>query len=88
LNTGSLLPALVDAFTYTSPAEKSRQVAQKAASGFGEFADNTNTPGNAAPFELGESPGFCDSFDIAKTPNDGESGTRYTDPGSGQMRLW
>jgi hypothetical protein len=29
-----------------------------------------------------------DSFDIAKTPNDGEPGTWYTNPGSGQMRMY
>jgi hypothetical protein len=49
----------------------------------------SSTPlGNAAPFELGESPRFGDSFDIAKTPNEGEPGTWYTNPGSGQMRLY
>jgi hypothetical protein len=29
-----------------------------------------------------------DSFDIAKTPNEGEPGTWYTNPGSGQMRMY
>jgi len=43
--------------------------------------------GSATPFELGDIPSFGDSFDIAKTPNRGEPGTWYTNPGSGQMRL-
>jgi len=29
-----------------------------------------------------------DSFDIAKTPNQGDPGTWYTNPGSGQMRMY
>jgi hypothetical protein len=66
-----------------------RQAAQKITSGVGGFADNVITPlGYAAPFELGESPSFGDSFDIAKTPNNGEPGTWYTNSGSGQMRLY
>jgi len=48
-----------------------------------------STPlGDAAPFELGEMPRFGNSFDIAKTPNNGEAGSWYTNPGSGQMRLY
>lgn len=31
---------------------------------------------------------LCDSFQLAKTPNEGEPGTWYTNPGSGQMRLY
>jgi hypothetical protein len=66
-----------------------RQVVQKAASDFGEFAADVNTPlGNAAPFKLGQSLTVGDSFDVAKTPNEGEPGTWYTNPGSGQMRLY
>jgi hypothetical protein len=66
-----------------------RQAMQKAASSFSDLADNVTTPlGDAAPFELGEMPSFGDSFDIAKTPNEGEPGTWYTNPGSGQMRLY
>jgi hypothetical protein len=66
-----------------------RQAQQKIKSDFGEFADNTTTPlGNAAPFELGESPSFGDSFELVKTPNYGEPGTWYTNPGSRQMRLY
>lgn len=66
-----------------------RQVAQKAAGDFGQLPDIMNTPfGNAAPFELGQSPSFGDGFDIAKTPNEGEPGSWYTNPGSGQMRLY
>ncbi|WP_414441482.1 hypothetical protein [Burkholderia sp. 22PA0106] len=44
--------------------------------------------GDAQPFEY--VPDFPDGvpFDIAKTPNTGEPGTWYTNPGSGQMRLF
>jgi hypothetical protein len=66
-----------------------RQAMQKAASGFGELVEEVTTPlGDAAPFELGDMPRLGDSFDIAKTPNEGEPGTWYTNPGSGQMRLY
>ncbi|CAN7727494.1 hypothetical protein LJR034_006293 [Caballeronia sp. LjRoot34] len=57
----------------------------------GEVTDAStgSTPlGDASPFELGDMPSFGDSFDIAKTPNRGEPGTWYTNPGSGQMRLY
>ena len=37
---------------------------------------------------LVDTPGFGDGFDIAKTPNYGEPGTWYTNPGSKQMRLY
>jgi len=48
-----------------------------------------NTPlSNAAPFEFGDMPSFGDSFDIAKTPNNGEPWSWYSNPGSGQMRLY
>jgi len=48
-----------------------------------------STPlGDAAPFKLGDMPSFGDSFDIAKTPNYGDPGMWYTNPGSGQMRLY
>jgi hypothetical protein len=66
-----------------------REAMQKAASGFSESADKAATKlGAAAPFELGDTPGFGDGFDIAKTPNYGEPGTWYTNPGSKQMRLY
>jgi hypothetical protein len=56
-----------------------RHAMQKAASGFRELPDKVTTPlGDAAPFELGNMPSFGDSFDIAKTPNEGEPGTWYT----------
>jgi hypothetical protein len=70
-------------------ANLEREAMQKAASGFGELADNVTTPlGDAAPFEFGDMSSFGDSFDIAKTPNRGEPGSWYTNPGSGQMRLY
>jgi len=66
-----------------------RQAEQKITFDSGGFADGKTTQlGNAAPFELGEIPSFGDSFDIAKTPNEGDPGTWYTNPGSGQMRLY
>jgi hypothetical protein len=40
-----------------------------------------------AHFPLDKS-GLGDTFDIAKTPNFGEPGRWYTNPGSGQMRLY
>jgi hypothetical protein len=48
----------------------------------------TMSLGNALPFEFGDTLSFGDSFDIAKTPNNGEPETWYTNPGSGQMRLY
>lgn len=51
--------------------------------------DDVSTPlGEAQPFEYRPDMPDGDSFDIAKTPNDGEPGTWYTNPGSGQMRLY
>jgi hypothetical protein len=44
--------------------------------------------GDAAPFEYGNMPSFGDGFSLAKTPNRGDPGTWYTNPGSGQMRLY
>ncbi|WP_244830170.1 hypothetical protein [Caballeronia sp. TF1N1] len=43
---------------------------------------------NAEPFEYQPELPDGDVFDVAKTPNDGEPGTWYTNPGSGQMRLY
>lgn len=51
--------------------------------------DGASTPlGDAQPFEYGEEAVREDGFDIAKTPNYGEPGTWYTNPGSRQMRLY
>jgi hypothetical protein len=44
--------------------------------------------GNAQPFEYVPNTPDGDSFEIAKTPNEGEPGTWYTNPGSGQMRMF
>ncbi|SAL69931.1 hypothetical protein AWB69_08279 [Caballeronia udeis] len=86
----SEMPYLLSLVRMVARSEKVRREAmQKAASGFTELADNAATPlGDAAPFELGDMPSFGDSFDIAKTPNYGEPGTWYTNPGSRQMRLY
>lgn len=44
--------------------------------------------GDAQPFEYLPNTPDGDSFEIAKTPNEGEPGTWYTNPGSGQMRMF
>jgi hypothetical protein len=44
--------------------------------------------GDAQPFEYTLDQPDGDVFDLAKTPNNGEPGTWYTNPGSGQMRLY
>ncbi|WP_187629214.1 hypothetical protein [Paraburkholderia sp. UCT31] len=44
--------------------------------------------GDAQPFDYQPDMPADGSFDIAKTPNKGEPGTWYTNPGSGQMRLY
>ncbi|MGZ2748298.1 hypothetical protein [Burkholderia stagnalis] len=52
-------------------------------------SDDTATPlGDAQPFDYQPDTPNGDAFDIAKTPNEGEPGTWYTNPGSGQMRLY
>jgi hypothetical protein len=54
-----------------------------------ENSGDTSTPlGNAQPFEYVPNTPVGDSFEIAKTPNEGEPGTWYTNPGSGQMRMF
>jgi len=48
-----------------------------------------STPlGDAQPFEYSDESPTDGVFEIAKTPNTGEPGTWYTNPGSGQMRLY
>ncbi len=46
----------------------------------------------AAPFEYQPDSAYTDAFDIAsqetKTPNTGDAWAWYTNPGSGQMRLY
>ena len=44
--------------------------------------------GDAQPFEYADESPTDGAFEIAKTPNTGEPGTWYTNPGSGQMRLY
>ncbi|POR48221.1 hypothetical protein B0G62_115104 [Paraburkholderia eburnea] len=53
------------------------------------FSGDSTPLGDAQPFDY--SPNDApdgDSFDIAKTPNEGDPGTWYTNPGSGQMRMY
>jgi hypothetical protein len=48
-----------------------------------------STPlGDAQAFDYRPDTPDGDSFGIAKTPNEGEPGTWYTNPGSGQMRMY
>jgi hypothetical protein len=54
--------------------------------------DDDDALGDAAPFEYQPDSAHTDAFDIAsqetKTPNTGDSWAWYTNPGSGQMRLY
>ncbi|MFT0171903.1 hypothetical protein ACLKMY_23300 [Paraburkholderia mimosarum] len=50
--------------------------------------DTSTRLGDAQPFNYQPDLRHDDAFDIAKTPNEGEPGTWYTNPGSGQMRLY
>lgn len=55
----------------------------------GSFSADTPTLlSDAQPFAYTPDQPDGDVFDIAKTPNKGEPGTWYTNPGSGQMRLF
>ncbi|MBB5407936.1 hypothetical protein HDG34_001868 [Paraburkholderia sp. HC6.4b] len=61
------------------------------AEGFAESAEGTSTPFSGAhPFEYGDDAVSGDSFDLAGnlTPNKGAAGSWYTNPGSGQMRMY
>ncbi|SAL16787.1 hypothetical protein AWB71_00667 [Caballeronia peredens] len=49
---------------------------------------NGSLLGDAQPFEYQPDIPDGDVLDFAKTPNAGEPGTWYTNPGSGQMRLY
>ncbi|WP_053077858.1 MULTISPECIES: hypothetical protein [Burkholderia] len=53
-----------------------------------EGSDASTLLSDAQPFEYVEDLPGGDVLDIAKTPNTGEPGTWYTNPGSGQMRLY
>ena len=56
---------------------------------FASDAGDDSTPlGDAQPFEYQPDMPEDGSFDIAKTPNEGDPGTWYTNPGSGQMRMY
>jgi hypothetical protein len=51
--------------------------------------DEDATPlGDAQSFEYQPQTSDGESFDIAKTPNEGTPGDWYTNSGSGQMRLY
>ena len=51
-------------------------------------ADSSTPLGDAQPFVYSDESPTDGAFEIAKTPNTGEPGTWYTNPGSGQMRLY
>lgn len=56
---------------------------------FSADSGGDSTPlGDAQPFDYRPDMPDGDSFDIAKTPNEGEPGTWYTNPGSGQKRMY
>ncbi|MCC8401435.1 hypothetical protein LJ655_05925 [Paraburkholderia sp. MMS20-SJTN17] len=69
------------------PATWQAQLAAARAARAGDRGASTLL-GDAQPFEYTEDAPTADAFDIAKTPNTGEPGTWYTNPGSGQMRLY
>lgn len=50
--------------------------------------DSSTPLGDAQAFEYSDESPTDGAFEIAKTPNTGEPGTWYTNPGSGQMRLY
>jgi hypothetical protein len=51
-------------------------------------SDGGSLLGDAQPFEYQADMPDGEIFDLAKTPNNGEPGTWYTNSGSGQMRLY
>ena len=50
-------------------------------------ADPSTSFGDAQAFEYSAASPIDGAFEVAKTPNSGEPGTWYTNPGSGQMRV-
>lgn len=67
-------------------ARQARLVAASTAKAGDRYA--STRLGDAQPFRYTRNTVSGDSFDIAKTPNNGKPGTWYTNPGSGQMRLY
>lgn len=57
---------------------------------YADTAPKSSLLDDAAPFEFRpfDATGLGDAFEIAKTPNEGAPGTWYTNPGSGQMRMY
>jgi hypothetical protein len=53
-----------------------------------DLAETVTPPGNAQPFAYAPDTVTGDALELAKTPNEGEPGAWYTNPGSGQMRLY
>lgn len=53
-----------------------------------DASDDLTALGDTQPFNYQPDMPNGDSFDIVKTPNEGEPGTWFTNSGSGQMRLY
>jgi hypothetical protein len=53
-----------------------------------DFTDIATLFGDARAFEYMPEVASGNTFDLAKTPNEGNPGTWYTNPGSGQMRMF
>ncbi|WP_414441767.1 hypothetical protein [Burkholderia sp. 22PA0106] len=68
-------------------SEAARKVIASASS-VRDITNSTMPLYDASPFEYAEDAVSGDTFDLAKTPNEGEPGSWYTNPGSGQMRLY
>ncbi len=69
------IPSVVEGFTEVSTDS--------------DVSNDSTALGDASPFEYSEDAApESDSFEIAKTPNAGVPGTWYTNPGSGQMRMY
>jgi hypothetical protein len=70
-------------------ARNANRAASSLADAAGDLTEAATPLGDAQPF--GYQPDDAPeggAFDIAKTPNEGHPGTWYTNPGSGQMRLY
>jgi hypothetical protein len=68
-------------------AQSASRAASTLADTAGDLMETATPLGDAQPFEYGADTTVGDAFEIAKTPNLGDPGW-YTNPGSGQMRLF
>lgn len=73
---------------YDAGAQQTKLIAARNETVTDSLSSDFSTPlGDARPFEYEADTTVGDSFEIAKTPNLGDPGW-YTNPGSGQMRLF